>query len=212
MQTTPRYDEYQAENQQYSELATLLKSLTDKAGGEQSGGAPAVIASALAGGAVAGGGALLTGHDPWEAAGMAAGGAAITGTNSAARQMLGTRGADIDANMMRALQGLGAGADRALPAMRGAASDAISRRSQQQQEPGADVAVGHKLVREALRTNPTKLGPYPAQLDPNDPALDAKITNLGKEPMFRKLMRDLESESAQMSRPQSGITYSFGEE
>jgi hypothetical protein len=213
MQTTPRYDEYQAENQQYSELATLLKSLTDKAGGEQSGGAPAIIASALAGGGIGAIGGVATGQDPLDTALLAAGGSALTGTNAGIRQTLGTRGADMDANMMRALQGLGGAADRALPAMRGAAAGAVSRRSQQQPEPGADVAVGHKLVREALRTNPTKLGPYAAMLDPNDPALDAKITNLGKEPMFRKLMRDLENEGAsQMSQPQSGITYSFGEE
>lgn len=214
MSGSPRNQDYLDENQTYSELATLNKSLTDKAGGEQSGGAPAVLASALAGGAVAGGGALLTGHDPWEAAGMAAGGAAITGTNSAARQMLGTRGADIDANMMRALQGLGGGAQRALPAMRGAAIDKLEQSSEPAKKPGADVAVGHSKVGELLKTNPAALGGFASMLQDSadDPLkLSAAISNLArKQPMFRKLLRELEDQpDAPGSRPQSGITYSL---
>lgn len=214
METTPRFDEYQAENTQYSELATLLKSLKDKAGGEQSGGAPAIIASALAGGGIGAIGGVATGQDPLETALLAGGGAALTGTNAGIRQTLGTRGADMDANIMRALQGLAGTVKRALPAMRGAASEALSR--QRPKEPGADVAVGHSRVAELLKSNPAALGGFAPLLQDSagDPLrLAAAISNLAKkEPMFGKLMRDLENESAKMSRPQSGITYDFGEE
>jgi hypothetical protein len=214
MQGSPRYDDYQAENQQYSELATLLKSLKDKAGGEQSGGAPAIIASALAGGGIGAIGGVATGQDPLETAMLAGGGAALTGTNAGIRQTLGTRGADMDANMMRALQGLGGTAERALPAMRGPVSDAADRRSERQTEkPGAQIAVGQTRLAQVLKTNPAALGDFASLLSDvaNDPrALEQRAKNLAaREPMFRRLLNELDESSDTQSRPRGGISFSM---
>lgn len=211
---------YVAQNQNFAELATLEELLRKKAAAESQGGDLAGILgnSAISGIVGAGAGAAID-DNPIEGAakggltGIAAGlGLQGGATRTAIRQGGGTRLSDMGANMFRSIEG-GASSlaskfdgTRSSAALAAEAAEGLTGRSK---PPGADVAVGHKLVRDALKTDPSKLGPYAAMLDPNDPALDAKITNLGKEPMFRKLLRDLENESAQMSRPQSGITFSM---
>lgn len=215
-------DRYTAQNQNFAELATLEEMLRNKAAAEASGGdlGGIVGSSAVAGLLGAGTGAVLD-DDP--ISGAAKGGVSgfLAGfglqggagaTRTAIRQAGGGRMTDAGANMLRGLERAAGSFDGT--GSRAAIASMASDRMTSPKQPGADVAVGHSKVGELLKTNPAALGGFAPMLQASadDPLkLSAAISNLArKQPMFRKILRDLEDQpDAPMSRPQGGITYSL---
>lgn len=215
-------DAYTAQNQNFAELATLEELLRNKTAAEGSGGdlGGILASSALSGIAGAGTGALAA-DDPMIGAlgGGAAGFAAGLGlqggaTRTAIRQGGGARMTDAGGNMLRGLEGL-AGKIDGTGDMAGLAAQAADGLTASRPKPaGADVAVGHTRAVELLKTNPAALGGFAPMLQKSadDPQrLAAAISNLARaEPMFRRILEDLDKpQSAQQSRPQSGITFSL---
>ena len=73
--------------------------------------------------------------------------------------------------------------------------------------PGSEVAIGTQRVTQMLQQNPSYFGPYAGALQQAsaDPTrLQAKIADLESEPMFRRMLRQLEDNNS----ANGGITYS----
>lgn len=217
-------DRYIAQNQNFADLSGLEESLRNKAAAEAQGGdlGGIVGSSAVAGLLGAGTGAALD-DDPL--AGAAKGGASgfLAGfglqggagaTRTALRQGGGSRLTDAGANMLRGIE-RGAGELEELGSMAGPASSFAERRAEkreQTEKPGAQIAVGPTKLAQVLKTNPARLGQFAELFKDviNDQrALEQRAKNISaREPMFRKLYREIEAESTE-SRPQSGITFSL---
>lgn len=189
----------------FSELSSLRESLSPRAAADDSVGN---VGSA----AVSAGAASLV--DP----SMGILSTLASGTNNAIRQATGGVAHDVFSNVMRPTSAAtGFIGDAAQTAARPAsmaadeAQDAFQSLSSKPEKPGAQVAVGHKRVSEALRSDPSKLGPFAKMLEGTPPEeLPARIRNLAdREPMFARILRELEDESNTQSRPQSGITFSM---
>lgn len=217
-------DRYTAQNQNFAELATLEEMLRNKAAAEASGGdLGGILGSSAAAGLVGAGTGAVLDDDPIAGAAKGGAGAFLAGfglqggagaTRTAIRQAGGGRMTDAGANMLRGLERAagsvdGTGSNAAL------ASEFAERRSdaeKQSKQPPQQIALGHDVAMQVLKTNPQRLGPFAEMLADaaNDPQVwNARVTNLQKQqPMFRKLLRELEDERTK-SRPQSGITYSL---
>jgi len=219
-QPAPLRDRYVAQNQNFAELATLDEMLRNKAAAEASGGdLGGILGSSAAAGLVGAGTGAVLDDDP--VAGAAKGGASafLAGfglqggagaTRTAIRQAGGGRMTDAGANMLRGIESLAGGIDGSSSSA-GLASTFAERRAdsrEQREKPGANVAIGESRVAELLQTNPAALSGFAPLLQQHagDPArLASAIQNLARrEPMFRRLLDDLDK-----SRPQSGITFSM---
>jgi len=192
----------------FSELSSLRESLSPRAAADDSVGN---VGSA----AVSAGAAALV--DP----SMGILSTLASGTNNAIRQATGGVAHDLFANVMRPTSAatgfIGDAAQKAARPASMMADDAQeafnSLGSKPEDKPGAQVAVGHKRVADALRRDPSKLGPFAQLLEGTPPEeLPAKVRNLAeREPMFARMLRELEDEQRTQSRPQSGITFSLEE-
>ena len=214
-------DRYIAQNQNFAELSGLEETLRNKAAAEATGGdmggiiANSVISGGL--GAAAGGMAAddkSTGIIGGGAAGFAAGlGLQGGATRTALRQGGGSRLTDAGGNMLRGIERAAGTIDgsESAAALAALGSERWADRQQPQDKPGAQVAIGNKRVAEALRTYPEKLGPFAQMLQGVPPEeLPARIRNLAdREPMFRRILRELEDAAPTELRPQSGITFSM---
>lgn len=224
-QPAPLSSRYDAQNQNFAELAQLEESLRNKAAAEAQGGDMGGILanSVISGGLGAAAGAVAMDDKEKGAlggglAGFAAGlGLQGGATRTAIRQGLGSRLSDAGGNMLRGLErGAGNVGDYLGSQSTGGFGAAFGERAADKgrEQPGANVAVAHQQVLNLLQTDPEKLGGYASMLQdaPGEKSDDAKraarITNLAaKDPYFREMIRKLEDD--QGTGP-SGLTFDFG--
>ena len=185
---------YLDSNDRFSKLATLNELLQRKSAGEQSGGDFGnALTSTLVGGAL-GYGAGALGDEKTQAGLTGTGliGGLAYGTRSGIRQMAGSWGSDVGANILKAGGSMASGVGNTLDALpTGAGIAALSEL--------AGGTRGHEstaTVKQALQQNPQQFGQWAAELQQaeQDGTLTEKVNSLlDDEQDFRALLRKMQN-------------------